>query len=78
MGGSSNSNSVDCGNVNVCVGGNSISCSSNSSNNSNPNTPKLPVKHKLYKLLFKSSKNLSCAAAQSCAQGNLEAEPTEV
>lgn len=77
-GGSSNSNSVDCGNVNVCVGGNSISCSSNSSNNSNPNTPKLPVKHKLYKLLFKSSKNLSCAAAQSCAQGNLEAEPTEV
>ncbi|KAI8121735.1 hypothetical protein FF38_00347 [Lucilia cuprina] len=59
----------------ICSGGNSIGCHNSSNNN---NTPKLPVKHKLYKLLFKSSKNLSCAAAQSCAQGTLDAEPTEV
>ncbi|XP_065354810.1 uncharacterized protein LOC135949240 [Calliphora vicina] len=62
----------------ICVGGSISSHNSNSSSKNNNNTPKLPVKHKLYNLLFKSSKNLSCAAAQSCAQGTLDAEPTEV
>ena len=67
---------------NTNAGGSSISIHSNANNSSY--AAKLPVKYKFYQLLFKSSKNFSCAAAaaaaaaQSCAQGSSDAEPTEV
>ncbi|XP_012162713.1 uncharacterized protein LOC101458248 [Ceratitis capitata] len=40
---------------------------------------KFEAKRSLFKIFFQSSKNLSCAAAQSCAQGKeTEVEPAEV